>query len=1485
MAIRIHEPDGVPYEHVLDIKEPFKRYELPCNFKSRKLKRTSRRYTSSSATTDIIEASVDKFTYQPWERSQEERDRWKVEDWTEEEDGLMAQSSVEWIRLDVDVEWICEFQLEMKEFMWLEQLQRDRDVVAQLEAVRALKNLPSKIVCSHLCRAVLVSEYFFRIRVEAVLALVSCATTRCGFLGLFHLLKLFQTFYCYRPQVESDTPWKIRAIPQPNEFDDFVEYFIRKALVVAISQVRNHNGNSPSICQQFFIDQLVYNDNTSNSYSDAHYIATTITAMADCFIDLADDGERQELGILSGFKLVASEINSDSQKSFDKKLLRMANELERWFMADRLVASYRNVIGMAVLEAKFKLMFAGLMPVDLMFFLLCTRPGNYLPLRILAFDCLLLLRGFQEKAIIRYMFIVMRDDPSLLVRRRLAMGLVQCLPILVLIEELDLQPSDHGLSVIEGPREPNSLNKFDHKIVTKHLRVEVGRALILRECIMSVMLHPHVDTDVQTCLLKLSEVLFKPSNESVPIGLLEEKPSIAPSSTPTLPKIRIPASSAAVEPQVAQAPLPKIILKDNQHHPSNDPDNTVSLTPAPPAPTPEVPSQLAAALIRKPRAPPKPKKFQASGMTIPDHRMCQSLLKKLVNQPLSQPFLKPVDPIRENAPNYFNVISHPMDFKTMGTKLDMGQYPNREAFKDDVNLIFSNCKTYNQPESSLVVKYAEPLKEIFEKLWERSEKTMSAIQAKGLGGVNSAWLQPTDTKLLIPPNNTVPLAPPPSFAAFAAGGSMIPTTSSSPMSPGMPLVAPSRISPEASRPGGLKVKLKPRTSISTAGATSELVPSINPSIPYPPRSALKIKFSSSTSSAFNPTNLPSNPHSTRPEGEVPVGYPAPPFTNSTPTSLTFPMPALTTAPVGPQNSRPPSLPSFVPPPPPPPSFESFSLASELSVKTTSQAIRSEKASSGSEPHILSPAAYSKSNHAKKRSSSSLTAAIDTPPPSSGSTQPAKRKHLIVQLPKPPSLASSAAPPIRPIPTGPGSSLGPNFPAPPPPSLPELGLPPHPLPSSAASGSIASSLKPPSNAASVSNPTKIKVSRVARRPVTPKPPEISMPPTLPISSLTETRVDHDVKPTYKSLGTSHVVLSSARVSREGSLSNPPEPLTAISTLPLRQVSSPAKKTKSKKSTLHDSIDSNPGYRPSPHVLTTTSEKSLSRSPSHISPSPSTSVAASTSTSLIQPISSAVVSESTENGSSVVDDLLVPKKAKAILRKMSEHPQGAWFRAPVDPIAVGAPTYLDEIKNPMDLSTMQKKLDKGVYKRRAELMADFNLVVSNCIQFNGAQSFLGLEAQGLKKAWLAEWEKAAKMSYTDKRSLLGLFNKLNQVPGVDVFSEPVDPVKYQIPTYFAVIGGEQNARDLGTIKANLVADRYNNIAEFEADVRLMFTNCFKFNAPNTQVEIIGRDLEKVFNTVMTKIRKDAGLPPIGGTTSAGNKRKGLEAGAVSKRTKVG
>ena len=60
----------------------------------------------------------------------------------------------------------------------------------------------------------------------------------------------------------------------------------------------------------------------------------------------------------------------------------------------------------------------------------------------------------------------------------------------------------------------------------------------------------------------------------------------------------------------------------------------------------------------------------------------------------------------------------------------------------------------------------------------------------------------------------------------------------------------------------------------------------------------------------------------------------------------------------------------------------------------------------------------------------------------------------------------------------------------------------------------------------------------------------------------------------------------------------------------------------------------------------------------------------------------------------------------------------FHQPVD--LEDAPTYLDEIKHPMDFSTMQEKINKMQYDSFAKFEADFDLIINNCLNFNQKNS---------------------------------------------------------------------------------------------------------------------------------------------------------------------
>jgi transcription initiation factor TFIID subunit 2 len=144
MTVRIHEADGTPYEHVLDIRNPYKKFDVPFNTKYKRVRRNTKRYLARQAAAaraaegegdaaeafDIIDSG---FELPLWEE-ESERTQWRVSDWTEEDEQKMNGATYEWIRLDADFEWIAFITFDQPDFMWVSQLQRDKDVVAQLEA-------------------------------------------------------------------------------------------------------------------------------------------------------------------------------------------------------------------------------------------------------------------------------------------------------------------------------------------------------------------------------------------------------------------------------------------------------------------------------------------------------------------------------------------------------------------------------------------------------------------------------------------------------------------------------------------------------------------------------------------------------------------------------------------------------------------------------------------------------------------------------------------------------------------------------------------------------------------------------------------------------------------------------------------------------------------------------------------------------------------------------------------------------------------------------------------------------------------------------------------------------------------------------------------------------------------------------------------------------------------------------------------------------
>ncbi|RKO90560.1 transcription factor, partial [Blyttiomyces helicus] len=91
----------------------------------------------------------------------------------------------------------------------------------------------------------------------------------------------------------------------------------------------------------------------------------------------------------------------------------------------------------------------------------------------------------------------------------------------------------------------------------------------------------------------------------------------------------------------------------------------------------------------------------------------------------------------------------------------------------------------------------------------------------------------------------------------------------------------------------------------------------------------------------------------------------------------------------------------------------------------------------------------------------------------------------------------------------------------------------------------------------------------------------------------------------------------------------------------------------------------------------------------------------------------------------------KECRKILQNLKRLRDAPPFLVPVDPDALGIPTYFQVIKKPMDISTIEKKL--SAYTKAQEFIDDVDLMFNNCYLFNGKDSPIGLMAQNLETSF--------------------------------------------------------------------------------------------------------------------------------------------------------
>ncbi|KAM5571088.1 transcription initiation factor TFIID subunit 2 [Rosa sericea] len=243
------------------------------------------------------------------------------------------ESPLLWMRADPEMEYLAEIHFNQPVQMWINQLEKDKDVVAQAQAIAMLESLPQLpfSVVNALNNFLIDSKAFWRVRIEAAFALANTASEDTDWAGLLHLV----TFYKSR-RFDANI-----GLPKPNDFHDIPEYLVLEAIPHAVAMVRAADKKSPREAVEFVLQLLKYNDNNGNSYSDVFWLSSLIQSVGEL------EFGQQSIVLLSS----------------------LLKRIDRLLQFDRLMPSYNGILSVSCIRSltHIALKLLGFVPLDRVF--------------------------------------------------------------------------------------------------------------------------------------------------------------------------------------------------------------------------------------------------------------------------------------------------------------------------------------------------------------------------------------------------------------------------------------------------------------------------------------------------------------------------------------------------------------------------------------------------------------------------------------------------------------------------------------------------------------------------------------------------------------------------------------------------------------------------------------------------------------------------------------------------------------------------------------------------------------------------------------------------------------------------------------------------------------------------------------------------------------------------------------------------------------
>lgn len=381
LTIWLQELDGT-FKHTLQIEDSISKHDLICHSKSRRNKKKKiPLFTGEEIDMDLSSMDHD--------------------------------SPVLWLRVDPEMLLLREIFLEQPDYQWTYQLRYERDIIAQLEALELWDTYSVNLLIKTVLLEILNNEQiFFRVRCEAAICLQKASNKlgpACN--GGQLMINMFRRIFSLtKPNI-------IRM----NNAENFELYFLEKALITAISGIRNEHGICPKEIIHFLLDIVKYNDNRRNRFSDGYFRGNLVEALANTVTPSA-----------AGSTFSPAEISTIFFSDF--KLI--LTEITRFFNMDKMTCSYKNVVTISCLKALNYLQIMNHLPSNPGLFRAHVKSCCFVDVRKTAIQILVdMVRREQRKEELDLLIDIIENDPSPVIKHYTIKQLVLNPPFKYTLEE------------------------------------------------------------------------------------------------------------------------------------------------------------------------------------------------------------------------------------------------------------------------------------------------------------------------------------------------------------------------------------------------------------------------------------------------------------------------------------------------------------------------------------------------------------------------------------------------------------------------------------------------------------------------------------------------------------------------------------------------------------------------------------------------------------------------------------------------------------------------------------------------------------------------------------------------------------------------------------------------------------------------------------------------------------------------------------------